>query len=136
MTQDRLNQYRALKREIAVLQEVIDELESKPNTVSDTVQSAAEFPYSLHTVTITGLPTDKQQNILERKTTLEQLKSRAEAEFKEITGWIATIEDSDLRGIILMRYVQGKSWIAIAQRYNYSSESVPRMLVKRFFENF
>lgn len=135
MTQDRLNQYRALKREIAVLQEVIDELASKPNTVSDTVRSAAEFPYSLHTVTITGLPTDKQQDILERKATLERLKARAEAELKEITEWIATIEDSDLRGIFLMRYVQGKSWLQAGLKYGYYDGEAVRKKVKRFLEN-
>lgn len=134
MTQKRLNQYRALKYEISVLQDVIDELESKPNTVSDTVQSAAEFPYSLHTVTISGLPIDKQQGIIERKTALEQLKAKAEKELQYITEWIATIEDSDIRGIIVMRYVQGKSWIAIAMKYRYSGEASVRTKIKRFLE--
>lgn len=135
MTQNRLNQYRALKREIAVLQDIIDDMESKPNTVSDTVQSAAEFPYSLHTVTITGLPTDKQQDIIDRKTTLEQLMARAEAELKKITEWIATIEDSDIRGIILMRYVQGKSWLQAGLKYGYCDGEAVRKKVKRFLKN-
>lgn len=115
---DQLKQYKALQREIEALNKAIVEMgEQGPSVSSDAVSSAAEWPYSKHTVQIDGLDWseyDRQMRAVLRKR--EAAKARAAAQLSEIEEYIAGIEDSVMRQIIRYRYIDGLSWRQVAVR--------------------
>ena len=105
MTRQRLEQYRALEREIRML----DERLSSAALVSDSVRgSYAEPPYTEHTITITGV----DQAALHR---MERKRLRARAERLAIERFIDGIEDSLTRTILEERYIRGRSWAQVAK---------------------
>lgn len=118
MTTARLKQYQALRREIEVLNRAMVEIGARgPNRTSDTVSSAAEWPYNIHHVQIDGLDWAGYSRERERIRQLrETARAHAEAELAEIEGFIAGIEDSELRQIFRCRYIEGLSWLHVARR--------------------
>lgn len=118
MTVDQLKQYKALQREIETLNKAIVEMGEKgPEVSSDAVSSAAEWPYSKHTVQVDGLDWseyDRQMRAVLRKR--EAARARAAAQLAEIEEYIAGIEDSVMRQIIRYRYIDGLSWRQVAIR--------------------
>lgn len=118
MTVDQLKQYKALQREIEALNKAIVEMgEQGPSVSSDAVSSAAEWPYSKHTVQIDGLDWseyERQMRAVLRKR--EEAKARAAAQLSEIEEYIAGIEDSLVRQIFELKYVTGLTWSQVAQR--------------------
>lgn len=115
---DQLKQYKALQREIETLNKAIVEMGEKgPEVSSDAVSSAAEWPYSKHTVQVDGLDWseyDRQMRAVLRKR--EAARARAAAQLAEIEEYIAGIEDSVMRQIIRYRYIDGLSWRQVAIR--------------------
>jgi len=104
MTRQRLEQYRALEREIHMLDERI----RSAALVSDSVRgSCTEPPYTEHSITITGV----DQASLHR---LERKRIRARMERRAIERFIDGIEDSLTRTILEERYIQGRSWAQVA----------------------
>ena len=134
---DQLKQYKALQREIEALNKAIVEMGEKgPEVSSDAVSSAAEWPYSKHTVQIDGLDWseyDRQMRVVLRKR--EAAKARAAAQLSEIEEYIAGIEDSELRLIFQLRYVDGLSWLHVALRIgkDYTADGC-RMRHDRFLK--
>jgi len=99
-----LEQYRALGREIAQLEREL----GKRRRVADTVRaSSAEAPYLAHTVTIVGDDTRLRER-------LERRRRRARRQRAAIEAYVDAIEDSQLRQIIRLRYMQGLTWIRVA----------------------
>ena len=126
MTRQRLEQYRALKHEIRML----DERLRSAALVSDSVRgSYAEPPYTEHTITITGV----DQAALHR---LERKRLRARAERLAIERFIDGIEDSLVRIILEERYIHGHSWAQVAMVAGGANtgESV-RKIARRFLQS-
>lgn len=137
MTTAKLKQYRALRREIEVLNRAIVEIGTRgPATTSDTVSSAAEWPYSLHSIQIEGLDWSGYSREMERVLRLrETAKARAEADLAEIEGFIAGIEDSIVRQSVRGRYIEGLSWQQVAQRVGGgNSEDGIKKMCYRYLE--
>ncbi|MEA4927560.1 MAG: RNA polymerase subunit sigma-24 [Candidatus Limiplasma sp.] len=123
MTRQRLEQYRALDREIRML----DERLRSTALVSDSVRgSDAEPPYTEHAITITGV----DQAALHR---LERKRIRARMEQRAIERFIDSIEDSLTRTILEERYIRGGSWAQVATTVGgtNSSDGV-RMIARRY----
>ncbi|MBQ4599102.1 MAG: hypothetical protein IJT87_12450 [Ruminiclostridium sp.] len=117
MTLDQLEAYRANRTE---LEAVGDELAGYETQIA--VQSAAEFPYSLHTATQTGLP-----NVPRVKTLLDR-QARLRASCAAVERFAESVDDYELRRIIELRFMsQGKkpSWQEIALKLKYRSEHTP-----------
>ena len=134
---DQLKQYKALQREIEALNKAIVEMgEQGPSVSSDAVSSAAEWPYSKHTVQIDGLDWseyERQMRAVLRKR--EEAKARAAAQLSEIEEYIAGIEDSVMRQIIRYRYIDGLSWQQAAQRIGGgNTEGSVKMACIRFIK--
>lgn len=126
MTRQRLEQYRALEREIRML----DERLSSAALVSDSVRgSYAEPPYTEHTITITGV----DQAAVHR---LGRRRIRARMERRKIERFIDSIEDSLTRTILEERYIQGRSWTQVAMVAGGANtgESV-RKIARRFLQS-
>ncbi len=137
MTVDQLKQYKALQREIEALNKAIVEMGEKgPSVSSDAVSSAAEWPYSKHTVQIDGLDWseyERQMRMVLRKR--EAAKARAAAQLSEIEEYIAGIEDSELRQIVRCRFIEGLTWIQTAFRIGRHDEQYPRKKLDNFLKS-
>lgn len=126
MTQKELENYRAT---CAELEEITAQLSDREITIA--VQTAACEPYSLHTVTQSGLPPDRETaKLLARQAFLQARKS-------EVERFVDGIGDSEVRLIVLLKYIRGRkprSWQYIALRLGYCSEHTPRRKLNKFFQ--
>lgn len=63
-------------------------------------------------------------------------RAELEAEKAEVERYVDSIDDYDIRRIIILRYIRGKrrkSWQHIAMQMGYCSEHTPRRKLKKFF---
>lgn len=123
MTLDQLESYRADR---AALEAVTGELAEHETQIA--VQSAAEFPYSLHTATLTGLPsTPRVISLLERQAALR-------ASCFAVERFAESIDDPELREIVRLRFMTPRrhSWQEIALALGYRSEHTPRRKLERY----
>ena len=129
-----LRQLRHLRNEIRLLQEKLQELEN--GAVSDVVSGSSQyFPFTERRFTITGLPSDSyvakhtsrlRRQLHERICELTRLQTA-------LMDWINSIEDSEIRQLLILRYLDGLSWQAIAQRLGTAGDgSTERKKVNRF----
>ena len=114
MNKNQLRQLRHLKSEIRLLKQQIDNLESE--IVTDRVRgSDVEHPYIEKTYIIRGLAYDRRKI----KRLKEKLQRRVDDLIDlvvEINEYIETIDDSLIRQIITLRYVNGLTWDQVAAR--------------------
>lgn len=131
-----LEEYLKLKNEIKMLEERIKKYESKAKQViSDTVKgSRLCAPYDEHIITITGGDESNWIRMMKCRLILADRKERAEAKTLEIEIFIDTIKSSEIRQIITLKYLEGRSWPAVSKYvYGYPSENRARMRITRFF---
>lgn len=114
MDKERLSQLNHLKREIELLKRQIDELDYI--ITKDTVKgSDPYFPYTERTFTITGA--DYQGHDVKLHRLQRRLKRRIDELIdlvEETNEYIENIDDSLVRQIITLRYVNGLSWAGVA----------------------
>lgn len=123
MTLDRLEAYRACR---TALEAVIGELAEHETQVA--VQSAATPPYSLHTATLTGLPsTPRVISLLERQAALR-------ASCFAVERFAENLDDPELREIVRLRFMAPRrhSWQEIALALGYRSEHTPRRKLESY----
>lgn len=109
MTKRRLEQYSSIKAEIKKLEDEIKERENR--RLTDTVTgSSPEYPFTKHTVTIKGV--DYGSDLLIRR--LKEKAFLLDEERAYIEKWLDTVEDSQMRTIIRMKFVKGLTWQQIA----------------------
>lgn len=139
MTLHQLEQYRDQRKELEQLKRQISELSRKRvAVVSDVVQaSLVEFPYTKHTVTVRGIDENAENRHRRLQRIYRRRRVKLEKDQLEVEQWIAALEDSKLRQIVTLRYVQGASWRRIGSEVYGSalSEDAARKRVERFFEN-
>jgi len=124
MTKEELSK---LKKITAEVEQIKHELENiKPEYVKDSVKaSTVEFPYTEYNLKIGGYDTGEYDrkvkrihNRLNRK--LEELMEEKDM----LTEYICSLTDSDLRQILMYRYINGMTWQEIGANMNYSFETV------------
>ena len=141
MNKKDLSQYRAIKREIDMIQGKIEKLKKPSNKRAfaiDTVMASSKtLPYTYKPVTIKGYGYDatndgkKHELIKQQRAKLNELTRK----FEEIKTFINSIDDSVVRQIIEYKYVDGLSWAATANKvYGKPKESTPRMALNLFFK--
>lgn len=108
MTKERLEQYKALGLEIAALRGEIASIDANGQMVTDTVTSSSEWPYSPHKVKIRGIAPSPKTTILRNR--LHRQRVRAEEERIAIEEFIAGIDDSELRVIFRLKYIEDLPW--------------------------
>lgn len=114
ITKKLLNDYIKYKREIPLLKKELEEMK----TTEAGLGSSTIFDYS------TGYP--KPQSVVgfdqtlydHRKKILENKCLKVEA----VEEWIGTIEDIRTRIVFKKRYIEGKSWVAIATDLGYAGK--------------
>jgi len=135
MTLEQLEQYAVLKREEALWTKELADIRNRCQTmVSDTVRgSSQEFPYTEHTITITGQSPVPDPRITRREQRLQKRKERTRYEREQIEQFIDTLDDSQLRQIVHYRYICGYQWTKVAILM-HNKESTLKMRLNRYFK--
>lgn len=137
MDKKKLSQLRYLNKEIELLKEQIDNLDY--NITTDTVKgSDTEYPYISRNIKITGV--DIQDYERKAKRLKRKLSRRVEELLdllEEINEYIESIDDSLIRQIIILRYINGLTWDQVAVHIGggNTADSV-RMASNRFLERY
>ena len=126
-----LNNLRYIEKEIKLLQERIEELETEAARV---------------TPILTGLPGKGSggdrigavvEQIIEEKEKLEAALQQRQEERRKAMRFINSIADSQLRTIFILRFVAGKSWNEVADYIGGgNTESSVRMQVYRYMKKY
>ncbi|HCA29492.1 MAG TPA: hypothetical protein DEP23_07985 [Ruminococcaceae bacterium] len=133
MTEERLEQYRALKLEIAHLEGRVDRMLSEgPQHISDSVSTSASFPYSKHKLVIRGC--EDPVTYSTRLNRLQKRLDRSRAEFDELDKYIMSVPDARIRAIMQYRFIEGWEWSRIANRMGWLTESGPRLKIKKYLD--
>lgn len=133
MDKEQLSQIRYLKSEIEILKKQIADVDYKIAT--DSVKgSDPYFPYNERSFTITGInfkDYNRRVRRLQRKLNrrIEELMDLVE----ETNEYIESIDDSLIRQIIALRYINGLTWEQVAASIggNNTADSV-RKAAERF----
>lgn len=125
-----LNNLRYIDKEIKLLQERIEELETEAARV---------------TPILTGLPGKGSggdrigavvEQLVEEKEKLEAALQQRQEERRKAMRFINSIADSQLRTVFILRFVAGKSWNEVADYIGGgNTESSVRMKVFRYLQN-
>ena len=114
MDKSTLKQIRHLKSEI----EHLSKMAEKASTpVHDVVKgSSAEYPYTQHVIHVEGINEPEVGHKLRKIN--KKIKDKAQELITlraEAVDWIMAIEDSQVRQIFMMRYVEGWKWEKISR---------------------
>lgn len=138
MNRKKLSQLYQLKREIEWLKKQIDDMDYK--IVTDSVKGSDTcFPYVQHTITIRGIGYGEYER---KEANLKRQLQRRLDEYMdtvaEINAYIASIEDSEMRQILSLKYINNLPWRQISMHMGTCGDgSTERKKHDRFLaENF
>lgn len=125
MTKRELEQIRHLPREKAMLER---ELERLP-VVCDTVTGSRKgIPYDTHVIRIEGVDRKKEARLRKKIAVIERQQERLEC-------WIDSVEDSEIRQILTLRFREGQSWQKVAFGIGHHDEQYPRRKFEKFISD-
>lgn len=133
---EKLKQMRCVNSEIKVIENQIINL--KPLSSMDKVKgSTHEFPYIATSFSINGVDVDDYNKRTRRlKSKLVKKKDELLKLKEEVQEFIDKIEDSNVRQIITLRYIESKSWNEIAEEVERGSGECVRKISERFLKDF
>lgn len=142
MTREKLEQYVDLQKEIEELKARIKKTESEierieeEGTVKDKVMGGLG---GLQSFKIEGYPTQqlsrKRTLLYSRKATLASLEMEVSETLNQVEEFIASIEDSRMRRIINLRYIENLPWNKVADKIGGgNTEDSIRMAFNRFMK--
>ena len=124
MTKEELEKYLYLEGEVAVLENQIEEVKGKINEyrTSDSVKaSQTEFPYTQHSVSVSGIAekdyADAQKlcdELIELKLELGIRKIERDREYRELHRRIQSIDSSLFRQILTYKFIENLEWEEVA----------------------
>lgn len=118
-----LRDYRKYKREIPFLRAELEEMLTSDAGLGSSVildyqrgyprpHSVVGFDYDLY---------ERRKGVLERR----------EAQVKAVEQWIESIEEGQVRCVFRMRYINGMSWVKIAEKTGYGGrEDYVRVVIR------
>lgn len=135
MRKQQLKQLRHLKSEIKLLKKQIEELDY--TIASDVVRgSMPYFPYIEQKIRITGISYDDYKRRLSRlRRRLQRRLDELMELVEETNEYIHTIDDSLIRQILSLRYINGLTWEQVAAHIGggNTADSV-RMMHNRYLQ--
>ena len=134
MTREKLNQYRALKKEIKILDDSIDKLRERaldiPTVIGKVQSSQAEFPYIEQRISV-QMDEPKESDMITRRILIkEKRKEEVNKLILEIEQFIAGIPDSTDRMIFDMLYLQGKKQREVADKIGMERSGISKKVSK------
>lgn len=141
VSKDILSQYSDIQEEIKEVRKKIEKLETdiqkieSGETVIDTVSGGNG---GIQHFKIEGVPYPeygrKKTLLYARKATLQLLEDDLLEKTNEVEQFITSVDDSRMRRIINLRFLENKTWIQIAHIIGGNSESSVKMAFQRFIE--
>ena len=133
----KLEQYRALKIEVRNLEQRISDMQTETVSSCDIVKmSSPEFPFTEHSSKVIGYAIDKttlQKVVGIYKDRLEKARSM----ILEVEAFISSVEDSNMRELLRLRYVEGLPWWKIAQHFELAGDGSSQcQAVHRFLRKY
>ncbi len=121
-----LNQLKCLLIETNEMRAAIQKYQQEADTIK-------AIRYDVPRVTSSN-QSDLSDVVIRRENTVRKLTQNWAEREKELTGKLETLqnllfllEDGNQRGVIIARYINGKTWEAIAEEYHYSERSIRRL---------
>lgn len=111
ITGNLLRNYQKYKREIPFLRAELDEMLTTDAGLGSSVILDYQRGYP-RPQSVVGFDFDLYEH---RKEVLERRK----AQVKAVEQWIESIEDGQIRCVFRMRYINGMSWVRIAEKTGY-----------------
>ena len=124
MTKEELSK---LQRIIAEIEQIKQELESiEPEYAIDSVTgSSINFPYTQHNIKIEGYDIKSYGHKVQRiKNRLNRKMIELVEEKDRLTEYIYELDNSDLRQILMYRYVKGLIWEDVGANMGYATITV------------
>ncbi|MGH4125612.1 MAG: RNA polymerase subunit sigma-24 [Clostridium sp.] len=122
------------KEELSKLQKIISEIEQikrelesiEPEYAMDSVTgSSINFPYTQHSIKIEGYDIKSYEHKVQRIQNRLNRKLIELVEEKDmLTEYIYSLDDSDLRQILMYRYVKGLIWEDVGANMGYATITV------------
>lgn len=122
------------KEELSKLQKITNEIEQikrelecvEPEYAIDAVTgSSVNFPYTQHSIKIEGYDIKSYDNKVKRiKNRLNRKRIELVNEKDILTEYIYSLDNSDLRQILMYRYVNGLIWEDIGKKLGYAPVTV------------
>lgn len=127
-----LQQLRHLQNEIDLLKERLKRLEN--TVVTDVVTGSwPNFPYIEQRQRITGVPLDAPATAMRSR--LKAKMTELVHEQERATAWILAINDSEMRQIFMLRYIENCTWQQVAMKMGSAGDgSTERKKHNRFIE--
>lgn len=134
MTREKLNQYRALKKEIKILDDSIDKLRERiqdiPTVVGKVQSSQKDFPYIESRCTVL-MDDPKEADVIKRRIQIkEKRKEEVNKLILDIEQFISCIPDSNDRMIFDMLYLQGKKQREVADKIGMERSGISKKVSK------
>lgn len=141
MTKERLEQLISLRAEIKELNREIAAIRSRNNEiVTDKVQASShEFPYTQVNITIRGLDTKgakkRRAAIYKKQIMLEKRMVEAQILEADISEFINSIHNSEIRRIFHGRYELGMTWEQVGNALHCDRTTVEKKVSKYLREH-
>lgn len=142
VTKDILNQYVDLQKEIVEVRQRIRKTEEQIEKIEAegvVVDKVTGGEGGIQSFRIEGFPypeySKKKTLLFARKTTLSALEMEIESTLNQVEDFITNLDDSRMRRIIRLRFVENKSWMQVANAIGGgNTEDGVRMMFNRFME--
>lgn len=132
MDRKRLNQYKALQREIPKLKKDIQKLEEKlsqvPVVAGKVTKSSDEFPFIEEHVSVEMEEPKAATEIKKQIRLKEQRMEQAERDKTEIEQFINEIEDSNDRQVFELYFLENKKQVQVAHILGYERSSISKII--------
>ena len=132
MTREKLKQYQALKKEIKILEDSIDDLRERsldiPTVIGKVQSSQKDFPYIEQHISV-QMDDPKEADVINRRMLIkEKRKGKANKLILEIEQFISGISDSTDRMIFEMTYINGEKQKDVAKAIGYSRSRISQKI--------
>lgn len=132
MTKHELKKLKDINKEIEILKKQLNNIQVEADMISDTVKgSSPHFPYVEHSIKVTGVDVDEYDRKVARirraiiKKLHEALDKKA-----EILEYIDTVEDIEVRNILMLRYSECLTWEDIGNVMSMDERTARRKFMK------
>lgn len=132
MNKHKLNQYRALQKEIPLIKKKLDRLYERmdniPTVMGKVKASSKEFPYIERHVSVEMAEPKEADEIKTQIAINEERLKNAKADKLEIESFIAGIQDSTDRLIFELVYQQGKKLEEVGDMVGYTKGRISQKI--------
>lgn len=132
MDKQTLKQYRALKREINLIDKKLNKLYDRqqniPEVIGKVTGSSKEFPYTEIRTTVRMSEPKESDQIKFLIWKRQQRRAEAESKLKEIESFISCIQDSDTRQIFEMIYIDGMKQREVSEKIGLERSGISKKI--------